>query len=927
MPLRGESIGTAYVRVLADASGFPDSLREEIARDEPGIKRQGRHYAQAFEEGFNDEVERSDDLNLRTVLNRALGSNEATQEFFKGKEWDRFKSRMRSEFGDVGALAAHELEEKFVNSGTLRGLDNEVENIVKRITATTQRITRTTKAEADAAAKAMTDFERDFRRAMDDADQTSRRVAGDNINNLERVRRTFENIGSTVRKLHVEFDRSGQDAVKFIKGLKTADRDSATIFGRLGKVVDGIGEKVGRMFGKGNRNNFLNFTGSTIGNLTKVTALPLKLLDNLGQLVNGFKVAQDAGAGFIDSMKAGFTEMAKDAEGGSTALSTSFVTLLASIPAVTAALLVLFGVLGLVASLISGLAAAVIALAGSLAFGLVGAIAPLVGALGPLAAGAGVVIATFTTLNKKSSKELTSTIKTLKKEVGGLGDQFVHAFGNSFHDNIDEAIFRLDKLKPLFRITGQAAGQIATNITKSLQSHAFDRFLIYLQRQVPFAIKSMSKALGNVFSAVGTILIDLVPQTRDFFGWLDKITRQFKNFVQQNPKEIKQFFRDAAQSTKDIGHFLGQAVGLVGDLFAKGKGTGDSIFTSLGDSIGQFRDFLDKHPDGVAEFFKNGKQTADNIGGLALAITRILDALDSPQSRKNLNAFFDVLNGIGKLAKPIAFISQSAGDAISPLFTLVKLLGALGRIKIHFPDIGGAIKNFFKGFNSGGGGGIGVLSIKPPSIAWIGPITRKIGNFFSGITSLANRVSFSPLGAAAARAAGVVVARLSAIPGKLRSLVGEITGAVAQWRANILSELSDIPQTIVDFFHGLGSRIASAIGGIGLHFDFPSPPSWLSKLDPSALVNKLTASGGVFDGAQFRIIGEKGPEAVVPLTGPLSNVDPAVRWLAELARGHGSPTALPAGKSISNEWHITTTTPDVVGVANELLDRMVATGY
>lgn len=55
-----------------------------------------------------------------------------------------------------------------------------------------------------------------------------------------------------------------------------------------------------------------------------------------------------------------------------------------------------------------------------------------------------------------------------------------------------------------------------------------------------------------------------------------------------------------------------------------------------------------------------------------------------------------------------------------------------------------------------------------------------------------------------------------------------------------------------------------------------------------------TAIGGTFNGAQARIIGEAGPEAVVPLNRPLGQVDPSVRWLSAIAQGKGIP-AMAAG--------------------------------
>lgn len=103
------------------------------------------------------------------------------------------------------------------------------------------------------------------------------------------------------------------------------------------------------------------------------------------------------------------------------------------------------------------------------------------------------------------------------------------------------------------------------------------------------------------------------------------------------------------------------------------------------------------------------------------------------------------------------------------------------------------------------------------------------------------------------------------------------------------------------------------------------------------LTGQLTASGGVFAGAQERIIGEAGPEAVVPLNRPLSQVDPAVRWLSAVAQGLAPPPF--GGKAMANggistggkvvnvqTGAIMVVSPqaDPAAVAQETLNRMVA---
>lgn len=55
------------------------------------------------------------------------------------------------------------------------------------------------------------------------------------------------------------------------------------------------------------------------------------------------------------------------------------------------------------------------------------------------------------------------------------------------------------------------------------------------------------------------------------------------------------------------------------------------------------------------------------------------------------------------------------------------------------------------------------------------------------------------------------------------------------------------------------------------------------------------ASGTITSGPQHALIGEAGPEAVVPLNRPLSMVDPSVRWLSAIAQGKQKTQTMASG--------------------------------
>ena len=92
----------------------------------------------------------------------------------------------------------------------------------------------------------------------------------------------------------------------------------------------------------------------------------------------------------------------------------------------------------------------------------------------------------------------------------------------------------------------------------------------------------------------------------------------------------------------------------------------------------------------------------------------------------------------------------------------------------------------------------------------------------------------------------------------------------------------------------------------------------------------MYATGGTVNGAQHAIVGEAGPEAIVPLNRPLSQVDPSVRWLSAIAQGK-NPQAFASG-GIAGSGRQTTVNEGAIVVndisgdprrtANEVLQRL-----
>jgi hypothetical protein len=117
-------------------------------------------------------------------------------------------------------------------------------------------------------------------------------------------------------------------------------------------------------------------------------------------------------------------------------------------------------------------------------------------------------------------------------------------------------------------------------------------------------------------------------------------------------------------------------------------------------------------------------------------------------------------------------------------------------------------------------------------------------------------------------------------------------------------------------------QVRTLIGWLG-KIKFPSIPKSISNL-----AGKLFASGGIATTATRAIVGEAGPEAVIPLTRPLSQVDPSVRAMAAMLRGQGgqgtSTSTQGPTKVVNNTIEVYSAASDPEAVAVQIVNRSVA---
>ncbi|WP_061443897.1 phage tail tape measure protein [Streptomyces sp. CCM_MD2014] len=190
--------------------------------------------------------------------------------------------------------------------------------------------------------------------------------------------------------------------------------------------------------------------------------------------------------------------------------------------------------------------------------------------------------------------------------------------------------------------------------------------------------------------------------------------------------------------------------------------------------------------------------------------------------------------------------------------------------------VGGALASFgsfllgalVSGFNSARSRISGWIS---EAVGFFAALPGRVGGALSSFGSFLLRNIVAGFNSARSRISGWIseaVGFFRALPGKIGSalsaLPGRLASAFSSAASRARSAVSSLISGIVGLFRGLPGKIVSAVGNIGGQI--------MSKIKsglPSAVKKYLPfANGGVVLGPTHALIGEAGPEVVIPLTRP-----------------------------------------------------------
>lgn len=824
MPIRGENVGTAYVRILADGDGLAKSIRDELDDTDDLFDEKGKTDAENYSKGVNRELrkqrpgtqKRVEELfTLHGQRAKAI-TREMSSTFFKNLE-----ANIKNTYGEsIGDRIIRDVRKGFLKGGGYKAFGEDMQDLFARL--------------PDYAEKAAREVERIEKTTNAERAKDFRKTAAEIVDSFESIRRGERATGLSMRKsitatterakeLRIELnkrtDLGDKDRDLYRKMLDDIEHGLARVlprFRRFNGALDATTPRIGRAFGKESRNDFVHFIGSAVEGVSRLAFTIPKIGEKVFGVAKTFIDLRKSGSSVLQSLKGSFTGAGEGAGAFASSLSAAAI----AIPVVVA-------VVGVLVSALSLLLGTIVALASTISFALVGGLAVLATTLGPIAAGIAVVTAGILSMSDAQKKALKTAIKPFTDEMRALGQI---ASKELFKDAESQArrlgsVF--DGLRPLVRGVAREIRLTGNAWLDALETPEFNRFKVTLNRFIPEMVGHIGKIIGNIAAGIGGMFASALPMTNQFLKSLEGITAEFANWA--NKKEgreaVQDFLVSARDSAKALGHFIGQVGGLLGDLLfnAEGKKTGDSLFDSMADAIKRFRDYI---ADGKLEqWFKDSKKFAEELGDAIKGIGQLLDTLDSPGFRsfaifvigslKRMAEWFEAI--VGPIADFAHGLDQLLhGDFSGAWDTLVDSLSKLpGRIlTIMTVGFGESFVNYFKevGGNIVQGLWDGINELWDGFIDWIQGLPRMLIGAFTGPLGI-----HSPSTVFAQFGRDIIMGLLQGLAEFLRAPIDLLIGLAVNMGSAFAGALGPAFQAVGSFAAGVAGDLRDKLG-TGLDF-------------------------------------------------------------------------------------------------------------
>lgn len=910
----GELVGDAYVRIHADTTFMRRAIRDAAERD-----------AKDYEKTFSNSVESMAAAEFAKNRNR-LAKAVALQDF----------SSFRRQFGGVqkAVEAARAEMEELVREGRIYANDVKViENSLKKWAVRAQL-----SEDIDKAHEAALRHEEGLRKLQVAAERANkefdrqvqlgeRLAAQAEKNLLKKITKDWEAFSAALARNNVQLDRnrdllvrSGVDIKELALQLSQGNSTLSKASTRVDKFNIGlvrIGDGVGRAFGKGSRNNFLNFFGTVVGGLAKLPALLVgtfsKVIGSVGGLVDKFKALRASGSSVAGALALTLGRAAMTGVGALVALAAAIVSAGIAIPALTSGLLLLAG--------------AITAVVGAISVGLVGGLLAAGPAIVALGLGVAAVIPLWSqlgTIMEKGSEKLYPGLVKLKSAMTDLREQteknagaFTKAFSATFAPLIRGTVI------PLFGLMQQAALTLVTHFDTLFNRPAMQKFLNVWETSLPRAFLSIGRGINNMLAGFTAFFAPILPYAEKLASNFNMMMLDFRLWAEDagGQNAIKDFMEKAWTAAQDLWTIIENLAVSLGKVFFSGtEGAGQSFLTYLADVTTRFREWLDT-PEGqeaMKTFWADVRDVMLTVKDILEDLGDTIDNLDTEQARQDFETFMGAASSVAGAIEWMSRGLSAAGTLFKTIISVTSpVIVGFNVLSTVVDRMGGTFDVVWAGIK---------LGIATAASAVFSGVAWMVETFLTLVSTIIN---------GAAKAFGWVPGlgpKLETAAAEFQTFKDNTNASLAKVKTdlemNVKTAEAELAIARLKFkLDGLKNK-SIVVTTIGRFVN----PEQLPGGGRGTAGGLTLAAGGIAAGPMRALIGEAGPEAVVPLNRPLSQVDPAVRELSAFAQGLRSMArggAIGGGRTINiSPGAIVVNSPltDPALIAEAVFDRIVQYG-
>lgn len=687
----GPTVGNARINIHANADGINEEIVDEVEKAAPRVQKAGEEAGEGYGDGMGDGLDKSSRGRLRrTRENLSRGLKETLTR--SGEEsGESFVHRLTQTMDKAGDRIGKSLGESIANS-----LSEKLEESFGRMLDDMEnKLVSGNQSSTPSPSQPQSKYGRPNRRTddfylweayeMDKAFNKKREKA------LIDSARAYDLMLRDAHKMNLAFDRKRtlmlNEAHRMNMEFNAGKRGTDGRYIRGGEKEKTLPDRLGSLFGRGSRNNFLNLIGGSVRLMAKsFMAIGKGATSLFSTFRSGFKEASEGATGLLRLLKgtggglgAVFGSLAKSGPGALAAIAIGAALV---IPAVS-----------ILVTLMSSLLAIVTALAATIVSALVGALAVAGAGVFALGGAVGLLVAAFTSLNKEQKELLKTSFAPLRDEFKGLGQIIAQDMAPAFATwsaNLQRA---LALAEPLARVMGGAFAEAGNILTRSFSGPGFQSFMTALSIHLPGIVMNLSNALGGFMNGLLGMFAAIMPQVSTFAAYLSRVASSFSRWANsaQGRNAITDFVDRAVQSLLSLWNFAKQLFGLLGDLFfsPQGQNAGNTMFDSLAATLQDFRDKVQEWAkDGsLQEWFDKGVEAAEAVGEAIKSLTEMLASLDSSTTFQLIVAQLKTVEVGADLAKnSLKFL----GGGIPAVAGLVTNLGD------RFAQLGGSTESAAK---------------------------------------------------------------------------------------------------------------------------------------------------------------------------------------------------------------------------------------